>query len=515
MADHPTPLDLPRSPRRGSEWTIDIDEFDRRGRGVGRLEALVGPQDEHKRFRFRVRKAIPGDRVRVVVEKRRGERVDAHIGDLVSPSPIRKKPRCRHFGLRERQGEGCGGCTFQSLSYRHQLACKEKMVKRAVSNHGLDPGKVLPVIGCETPWHYRNDMEFTFGESGEGKYALGMFPRGYHYELVNIEECFLQSPFVSEFVPAFRRWAQSYGVEPYINESDTGFARLLRIREGKRTGERMVEFVTTDDSEASFQEGRCSARDIAEAAVEFVRGFADEFGKGDQDTPVSSIYWTRKHVQAGNPTTWDEECLWGTAELTERLHLPGGKRLEFGIHPRAFFQTNTLQSEVLYSTVLKAARLHPEQTSATRPSTIIDLYCGTGTISLCLAPYAESVIGVERQPDAVANARRNAERNSLDNVTFVEGDVGHVLEEDGKLAGVESELTIVDPPRGGLQEHAIEQLSALAPSQLVYVSCNPDTLAENIAELNDRVGYRVGKVQPIDMFPQTEHIECVARLTRI
>jgi 23S rRNA (uracil1939-C5)-methyltransferase len=132
-----------------------------------------------------------------------------------------------------------------------------------------------------------------------------------------------------------------------------------------------------------------------------------------------------------------------------------------------------------------------------------------------LAPYAEKVIGVERQQDAVANARRNAERNSLNNVTFVEGDVGHVLDEDGELAGVESDLTIVDPPRGGLQEHAIEQLSALAPSQLVYVSCNPDTLAENIAELNDRVGYRLGKIQPIDMFPQTEHIECVARLTRI
>jgi 23S rRNA (uracil1939-C5)-methyltransferase len=492
---------------------ITIDTFDLRGRGIGRLEALVGPQDEFKRFRFRVRKAIPGDEVRVIVEKRRGERIDAHIDEIVNPSPMRQTPRCRHFGLREQPGEGCGGCTFQSLSYRHQLACKEKMVKRVVDHHGLDPGVVAPVVGCETPWYYRNNMEFTFGKSGEGEYALGMFPKGYHYELVNLEECYLQSEFVSEFVPAFRRWARNRGIKPYINESDTGFARLLKIREGKRTGERLIEWVTTDEPEASLDGNLKPAEELADAALQFIRGFASDFEE-DEESSVSSVYWTRKHVQEGEPTTWNEQCLWGNTHLTERLHLPGDHRLEFAIHPRAFFQTNTLQAEVLYAQVLKAAGLHPEADGAATSSSILDLYCGTGTISLCLAPYAESVIGVERQGDAVEDARRNARHNGLDNVEFVEGDVGDILGREGERAGTNVDLVVVDPPRGGLQENAMEGLVELKPADLVYVSCNPDSLSDNVAELRDRVGYRIRGIQPIDMFPQTDHIESVTRLTR-
>jgi 23S rRNA (uracil1939-C5)-methyltransferase len=492
---------------------IHIEELDLRGRGIGRLEALVGPQDEFKRFRFRVRKAIPGDEVRVVVEKRRGERIDAHIDEIVSPSPMRKTPRCRHFGLREKPGEGCGGCTFQSLSYRHQLACKEKMVKRVVDHHGLDPGVVAPVVGCETPWFYRNNMEFTFGKSGEGEYALGMFPQGYHYELVNLEECYLQSEFVSEFIPAFRRWAQKRGIKPYINESDTGFARLLKIREGKRTGERLIEWVTTDDSEASLNGSLHPAGDVVDAALQFIRGFASDFEE-DSASSVTSIYWTQKHVQKGEPTTWDEKHLWGNTHLTEQLHLPGDHRLEFAIHPRAFFQTNTFQAEVLYAHVLKAAGLHPEIDDRRDPSSILDLYCGTGTISLCLAPYAESVVGVERQRDAVEDARRNARHNDLGNVRFLEGDVGDVLGQEGEWAGKDFDLVVVDPPRGGLQENAMEQLVELEPDDLVYVSCNPDSLADNVVELRDRLGYRVRGIQPIDMFPQTDHIEAVTRLTR-
>jgi 23S rRNA (uracil1939-C5)-methyltransferase len=340
-----------------------------------------------------------------------------------------------------------------------------------------------------------------------------MFPKGYHYELVNLEECYLQSEFVSEFVPAFRRWARNRGIKPYINESDTGFARLLKIREGKRTGERLIEWVTTDDPEASLDGNLQPAEELADAALQFIRGFASDFEE-DEESSVSSIYWTRKHVQEGEPTTWNEQCLWGNTHLTERLHLPGDHRLEFAIHPRAFFQTNTLQAEVLYSHVLKAAGLHPEADGAAAPSSILDLYCGTGTISLCLAPYAESVIGVERQGDAVEDARRNARHNGLDNVEFVEGDVGDILGREGEWTGKDFDLVVVDPPRGGLQENAMEQLVELKPADLVYVSCNPDSLSDNVAELRDRVGYRIRGIQPIDMFPQTDHIESVTRLTR-
>jgi 23S rRNA (uracil1939-C5)-methyltransferase len=164
--------------------------------------------------------------------------------------------------------------------------------------------------------------------------------------------------------------------------------------------------------------------------------------------------------------------------------------------------------------VLKAAGLHPEIDDRRDPSSILDLYCGTGTISLCLAPYAESVVGVERQRDAVEDARRNARHNDLGNVRFLEGDVGDVLGQEGEWAGKDFDLVVVDPPRGGLQENAMEQLVELEPDDLVYVSCNPDSLADNVVELRDRLGYRVRGIQPIDMFPQTDHIEAVTRLTR-
>ncbi len=501
-------LELPRSPRPETTWRLDIEEVSMKGLGVASIPALVGPQREPKNFEFHVRKAVPGDVVDVEVERRRGDRIEARLEALVEPSSMRIEPRCKHFGRRELDGEGCGGCTFQSLSYRHQLAIKERSIKSAMREHDLDPGRVRPVRGCDEPWHYRNKMEFSFGDTADRDFALGMYPTGYKYEILNLDECHLQSEFTSDLIPRIREWAIEHGLEPYINPKDEGFLRLLNVREGKRTDQRLVRLTTTHEPKASFDGREVDAETIAEAFADVVRDFAST-----RDEDVTSIYWTQKKAIQGQPTEFIDHHLHGKPVLEEELHLPDDEVLRFEIHPRAFFQTNSLQAEVLYEEVLDQAGWLGENRTA---SCILDLYCGTGTIGLCMAPYAEHVVGVEMQPDAVENARKNARFNEIDNATFLQGDVRDVLENDefeSILKGRSPELTIVDPPRSGLLEEARNHIDRIGTPQFIYVSCHPEHLARDLADFQSR-GYTLGSIQPIDMFPQTYHVESVVSLER-
>lgn len=497
---------LPRNPRCGTTWEVTIDELSVDGRGVAYLPAAVGPQREHKMLRFLVRKAVPGDRVAVLVERRSGEYLDAHIEEMLDASPMRIEPRCRHFGRREQPGKGCGGCTLQALSYRHQLAAKEKTVKSLFRNAGLDPGAITPMIGQDEPWFYRNNMEFSFGDTANREFALGMYPSGYHYEILNLEECFLESEFTSEFLPKAREWAKEHDLEPYINSQNEGFLRTVTIREGERTGERLIDLMTTHAPETTMDGEMVPARRVAEAFAEFAERTADEL-----DAPLTSMYWTQKKAIRGQPTEWIDHHLEGKPVLEEELHLPDGVELRFEIDPRAFFQTNTVQAEVLYRQVLEKSGLM----RADEPvETVLDLYCGTGTIGLAMAPYAERVLGVELQADAVENARANADLNGIDNAEFVEGDVREILDDEELRAELtDVDLVVVDPPRTGLLEEARDHVVEIGAPRVVYVSCNPEKLARDLADLTER-GYRVEAVQPVDMFPQTYHIECVVELTR-
>lgn len=497
-------IELPRSPRSGTTWELEVEALSREGHGLARLPARVGPQREPKDFRFRIRKAIPGDKVEVTVERRHGETIDARLEELIEASADRVEPQCRHFGRREISGEGCGGCSLQSLSYDHQLAAKERAVKSFMADRGLDPGLVESIVGQEDPWMYRNKMEFSFGDTADRAFALGLHPRGYRHEIVNLQECYLQSEFTSDFVPAVREWAIARELQPYLNSEDTGFLRTLTIREGERTGERLVELMTTHDPDAEMEGQTVPAAEVAEAFREFVESFTR--GRSED---VTSIYWTQKKAIKGEPTEWIEHRLSGKDVLEEQLYLPGDQRLRFEIDPRAFFQPNTRQAEVLYREVLEKAELPGDEEG---PRTALDLYCGTGTIALCLAPYADDVVGIEMQKDAVENARKNAEDNGMQHVSFFAGDVADVFESEAFRARVSDvDLTVVDPPRAGLQPDAREHVDAAGAPDLVYVSCNPEALARDLDDLTDR-GYSVESVQPVDMFPQTYHVECVAKL---
>ncbi len=497
---------LPHSPRHGETFELVIDGLSPKGLGTAAFPCVVGPQEEPKDYTIEVRKAVPGDRVRVSVERRKKRTIYAHIDEILEPSPMRTKPQCKHFGRRELPGEGCGGCTLQSLSYRHQLATKERTIKQLMQGRGVDPGHVLPILGQDEPWYYRNKMEFSFGDTANREFALGLYPKGYRYEVLNLEECFLESKFVSDFLPRVRQWAESLGLEPYLGNKDAGFLRTLTIREGKRTGERMVELTTTHDETALCAGEMVAAADIAQKYCDFVLETADAM-----DATISSVYWTQQRAVRGEPTRFIEHHLHGSPVLVEKMHLPDDQVLSFEIHPRAFFQPNTLQAEVLYAQVLEKTGLRDAERGQ---ASVLDLYCGTGTIGLCMAPYAKRVVGIEMQPDAVENARKNAEQNGIDNVEFFAGDVGEVLQQDDfKQAAGEVDLVVVDPPRAGLLPEAREQLKQIDAPRLVYVSCNPRALARDLAELCD-FGYQIDTIQPVDMFPHTYHVENVALLEK-
>ena len=502
-------LELSRGFRHGDEVELTIDKMNERGLGVAFVETVIGPQKMEKRYEVFVRKAIPGDRVRVRIDKTRRKRASATLLEILEPSSLRIEPRCRHFGTREEAGKGCGGCTLQSMRYRHQLAIKERLIKENFQRVGLDPGLVLPLKGMEEPWYYRNKMEFTFGDDAERHFALGLYPSGYKFEILNVQECHLQSEFVSRFVPAMSHFCASVGLEPYHSRRDEGWLRNLTIREGKRTGEVMVELMTSPATEVRLGEEAVDAEQAARAVMQEAQRLASELGR-----PVTSFYWSQYIAEKGSPTRIEETLLAGAPVLSEEMHLPGEQRLRFEIHPRAFFQPNTLQAEQLYTEVIERAGLL-DADNPRRPKTVLDLYCGTGTIGLCLSPYAERVLGIELQPDAVDNARKNAVDNGIDNASFFVGDVGKVLAspEFIEARGESIDLVVVDPPRSGLFDQAIDQILEIAAPTLVYVSCNPKTLADNLVALTEG-GYQLEVVQPVDLFPQTYHVENVALLTR-
>jgi 23S rRNA (uracil1939-C5)-methyltransferase len=495
-------MELPRGVQKGDRVVFEVERLGERGRGIGSLEVVVGPQREVIGYEAQARKVVPGDVVEGFVERSRKRVLQTHVESFRRESGSRIEPRCRHFGFRRRANEGCGGCTLQAMSYEDQLAAKERRVRALFDEEGLDVELLEPIVATE-PWYYRNKMEFSFGDDGEGCFGLGMHPTGYRHEVIRMEECFLESEFASDFAVAIRRWAERSGLRYHAHGE--GWLRQLVVREGKRTGETLVELVTAASDEVQMGGESRRPREVAELfAVEAIEA-AGRLGRS-----LTSLYWTEHRARRGEPTRMIEHLLRGAEVFHEELHLPGGRELRFAIHPRAFFQPNTLGAERLYAEALAGTGLLEEPGGS-----VLDLYCGTGTIGLAMASWAERVVGVEMIEDAVENARRNAETNDLDNIRFFVGDVADVLETEAFSEAIDRpDLIVVDPPRAGLQPAARQQLAALAAPRIVYISCNPETLARDLVELTEEAGYVLRRARPVDMFPQTWHIECVTVLER-
>ncbi|MBI5629835.1 MAG: 23S rRNA (uracil(1939)-C(5))-methyltransferase RlmD [Elusimicrobia bacterium] len=383
-------------------------------------------------------------------------------------------PRCSHFG-------SCGGCSLQDLSYEDQLSLKLGKVSLLLEPVGAKPGRIHP---SPDPWFYRNKMEFSFGDvyppiPGGPSLYLGLKPKGRWYQILDLRECFLLSPETPALLEAVRRWAGREGILPYNSRRHTGFLRHLVVREAKNSGERLVLLVTAP---GAFP-GESFARAVSEAypATTILRGVN---GKSS-DTAVSDSM----------------EILMGSGVITESLRFPEEK-LSFRVSPHSFFQTNTRGTELLYGLLRSWAK-------ELGPKAILDLYCGGGGIALSLASLCQKATGAELQASSIEDARANASLNGIKNTQFYCGAVEVLL---AALLDIGPELVVLDPPRAGLHPKALEVLLSCRPESLFYVSCNPEALARDLGALTRF--YSIERVESVDLFPHTDHIETVAWLAR-
>lgn len=443
---------------KGEELELEITSLAYGGKGVARRDGFVVFVDG----------ALPGDVARAVVTRAKPSYAEARVTGLLSASISRVSPECEHFGI-------CGGCSWQTLSYADQLAWKQRQVSDCLGHiGGLDGFATDAPLGAAPLWRYRNKVEFTFAD-GENGLALGFHPPGQWRHVLNIDDCRLHSEATNAIRNHIREYAADSGLGSWEQGSGKGFWRHLVLREAANTGEIMVNLVTAP---GALPSGR-----------EFAATLVEQFPR--VVSLLHSVNDTRASTGGGHPFT----VLAGRDHFFEEL---GGLQLK--VPPSSFLQTNTLMAERLYLRALEYASLSGEET-------VFDLYSGIGSIALLLARSCREVWGVEIGEEAVAQARENAVLNAAANVSFTAGKVRNVL----KDAAVDRkpDVVVLDPPRAGASRKEVQRIIELDPGRIVYVSCNPSTLAGNAAQLAE-AGFCLLKAGAVDMFPHTPHIEVVS-----
>jgi len=443
-------------PARGDELELTIDSLAFGGAGVARLDRYV----------VFVQGAVPGDRVRALVGKRKRAYAEARAVEILAPGPDRVAPVAEH-----------PGAPWQVLCYERQLEVKQAQVEAALTRIGqLRQYALEPIVPAVQRWRYRNKLEYSFGAAPGGRLTCGFHAPGRWDEVVEIGDCLLASQAAGAARDRIVGWCRERGLTALHRRTGEGLLRNLVVREGRRTGQLQLRLVTSH--------GELDRDALAGAVIE-----------------ADGLLWTRTEAVAETTQGGVTELLAGADRLEEQI---GGLRLR--ISPEAFFQTNTEMAERLYGLAIEYAGL-------TGFERVYDLFCGIGTIGLLMAPRAGQVWGLELLPEAVADAIANARYNGIDNARFFAGDVRLALRELVQTAG-RPDVLVVDPPRAGLSGKVVRRIIEAAPRRIVYVSCNPTTLAPNAATLVEQAGYELVRVRPVDMFPQTPHIECVAELVR-
>ncbi|MGI8462433.1 MAG: 23S rRNA (uracil(1939)-C(5))-methyltransferase RlmD [Solirubrobacterales bacterium] len=405
-----------------------------------------------------IRGALPGDRVRATVTKSKRHYAEAEATEILRPSPDRVASRCDHGG------EPCPGAPWQELPYELQLSHKQRQVADSLERIGrLADFELEPIEPAIDEWRYRNKFEYSFGER-DGELVLGLHARGRWDLVVDAEDCLLASERGNEERNRIREWARDEGIPAYDPRDHLGVLRNLIVREGRRTDRLQTRLVT---SPAAFAQPPVDLHTVIEGP------------SGGTDGPTGVL---------------------GAERLTERL-----SGLELEISHGAFFQTNTEMAERLYEIAAGFAGLNGRER-------VFDLFCGIGTVGLVLAKGAGEIWGMEMVPEAITDAEANASRNSITNAHFRAADarlgIRPLVEEAGK-----PDLVIVDPPRSGLSNKIVRRVLECDAPRIVYISCNPTTLAPNAAAFVE-AGYILRRVKPVDMFPQTHHVECVALLEK-
>jgi 23S rRNA (uracil1939-C5)-methyltransferase len=447
---------------KDQELELTIDRLAYGGNGVARLNGFV----------VFVRRGLPGDTVRARVTKVQRRHAEALATEVVKPSPLRVEAPCAHY-------PACGGCRFQDLAYETQVEAKHEQVADALQRiGGVAAPPLEPIVPAEEIFHYRNKLEYSFTQLEDGP-ALGFHRAGRWDEVLDIEKCWLTTDLGNAIRNAVRDWARGDRLVAYDQSEHTGYLRHLVVREGRNTGQVLVQLVTAAGEK--FDTG----------------GFVDTLR---QFSEVRSIHWAVNETEA-EVTNLPTQLLWGDEAIEEQLC-----GLRFRVRPNAFLQTNTKMAERLYEIAREYAAL-------TGGETVYDLYCGIGTIGLVLAGDALTVWGIEVSEESVACALENAELNGIGNAAFFAGNVGQSLEDLHARSG-DPDVVIVDPPRAGLAGKALRRLGEVGAPRVVYVSCNPTTLAADVKRLRDDYGYTLRRTRPIDLFPHTPHVESVSLLER-
>ena len=449
-------------PARGAELELTVDSLAHGGNGVARLERSGDePEGRGSGYVVFVAGALPGDRVRAVVGKSKRAYAEARAVEVLEPSPDRIAPVADH-----------PGAPWQVLAYDRQLEVKAEQVGDALRRIGkLDGFAQDPIVPALEQWRYRNKLEYSFGTGPDGTLVCGFHAPGRWDEIVPMDDCLLASERGNAAREQVLAWARAQGLGAWDRRTQQGLLRNLVVREGRRTGELQVRLVSSP--------GAIDTDSLA-AAVD-----------------CEGLFWTRTADLGESTQGGETKRIKGSKRLREELG-----DLEFLISPDAFFQTNTEMAEVLYGAAVEFADLRGHEL-------VFDLFCGIGTIGLELASRAREVVGVEIVERAVADAIDNARRNEITNARFFAGDIRLAMRDLVEEAG-KPDVVVIDPPRAGLSQKVVRRIVEAGPKRIVYVSCNPTTLAPNAAQLVE-AGYELQRVRPVDMFPQTPHIECVAR----
>lgn len=441
---------------------VDVEFVDltHEGHGVAKVEG----------YPIFVPNALPGEKATIKVIKTSKGYGFGRLVELHEKSPVRIDPICKIYNQ-------CGGCQIQHMSYEGQLEAKYKQVAEVMKRIGkLDHVKIHPVLGMENPWSYRNKAQVPVGES-QGGLVVGFYQKRSH-EIIPMNECFIQGKENDEMIQTVKSICDELRIQPYDEQEHKGLLRHIMARYGHYTNESMLVLVT---KKANFPQKE-----------ELVARILEKYP--NITSIIQNVNSEKTNVILGNQTF----VLYGKETIKDKIG-----EITFEISARSFYQVNPIQTKVLYDKALEYANLEGNET-------VIDAYCGIGSISLFLAQKAKKVYGVEIVQEAIEDANRNAALNNMTNVEFEVGKAEEVIPNWYKQ-GITADVLVVDPPRKGCDEALLNTIIDMKPKKVVYVSCNPSTLARDLRILEDG-GYETTEIQPVDMFPHTSHVECVAEL---
>lgn len=448
--------------KKNEDYMITIDNMGYEGEGVGKIDG----------FTVFVAGAIVGEKVLIKIVKISKNFAFGKLLEIIEKSSSRIEPVCSIY-------KSCGGCNLQHIDYATQLDFKTNRVIQVINRIGkLEKVIVHPTLGMESPYNYRNKVQLP-SSNKNGEVKIGFYAARSH-DIINMENCYIQDSVADIVVKLTRQWIKEFNIQCYNEENQQGILRHVMIRKGSKTGQVMVVLVTNGKSLPYKEE-------FIAIVTKKIKGIV---------SVIQNINSEKTNVILG------ETCLtlWGKDTITDYIG-----EFKFEVSPLSFFQVNSVQTKLLYDKVLEYANLSGGEV-------VLDAYCGTGTISLFLSQKAKKVYGVEIVPQAIENAKINAKVNNVENTEFLVGEAETIIP---KLIndGVIADAVVVDPPRKGCDKTLLEAISHMGPKTIVYVSCDPGTLARDLGILNE-LGYITKEIQPVDMFPQTAHIECVARIEK-